>query len=468
MMVFIPGGDVPNERYVATATSIQKELAATAALWVVIPAVTNRLCIIECSATSICNPLHNSVEAALSKAVGQGWARKNDKTDIFLAGHSLGGVCANTLLRAYKNPYAALVVMGSYVDQTGPYSVANYPTPVFTLNVELDGGMARPGKTTVWWRQFLALNQSQPESALLDKPVMVLPGLNHSDFCPGFDVPGDLMAEVTQEEATKTIGQYVAAYLATQIMRSSPPADAVEKLRQGVTWTNSLLSPYLRAEGMTVDRNNLKYGGEGSSQLCEMAQHAIANLLPKYDDRMVVGDAFHTSSSNLEHCHPNYTKTNDGTIYVQTCSHTDYYVDIDNTGSIEAPKEVACKLLSYDRVAQQLNLTAEPYMDCKKVNEGVVQMAMGMAQPHSLKRYMDKGKQFCFLPDAPTFGSIGPVWVFKDAISMSENATCMRVQSPVLYSSISSPIYPGNMYCKFLTPERVLDWMMTDSLKGAR
>lgn len=467
MMVFIPGGNVPNERYVATATSIQQELASTAALWVVIPAVTKRKCILECTSTAICSPLHNSVEAALSKATSRGWVRKNDKTDTFLAGHSLGGVCANKLLGAYEAPYAALVVMGSYVDQTGPYSLTNYSIPVLTLNVELDGGEARPGKTSIWWRQYLDLNQSQPESALLDKPVIVLPGLNHSDFCPGFDVPGDLMAEVTQADATKTIAQYVASYLATQIMRSSPPVDAVEKLRQGVTWTSSLLTPYIRAEGLTVDRTNLENGGEGSSQLCEMAQHTIANLLTKDDSRMLVDDAFHTSSANLEHCHPNYTKTNDGKMLVRTCSHTDYYADLDNTGSIEAPKELACKLLSPDRVAQQLNVTADPYVDCKRVNEEVVQIAKDMAHPHSLKRYMDKGKKICLLPDAPTFDNIGPVWVFKDALSMSENATCLAVQSPVLYSSISSKIYPGNMYCKVLAPERVLDWIMTDSLKGA-
>ena len=41
------------------------------------------------------------------------------KPDVFMSGHSLGGVCAGTLVQAYKDTekaYDSLVVMGSYVD----------------------------------------------------------------------------------------------------------------------------------------------------------------------------------------------------------------------------------------------------------------------------------------------------------------------------------------------------------------
>ena len=54
-----------------------------------------------------------------------------------LAGHSLGGVCANTLFQAYASSeahnagpsgsalaYAGLIVMGSYVDEGGDISIA--------------------------------------------------------------------------------------------------------------------------------------------------------------------------------------------------------------------------------------------------------------------------------------------------------------------------------------------------------
>ena len=48
MLVFIPGGNVPNAHYVNTSKAIQA--ATNLNLWVTIPSVTNRLCIIECTA----------------------------------------------------------------------------------------------------------------------------------------------------------------------------------------------------------------------------------------------------------------------------------------------------------------------------------------------------------------------------------------------------------------------------------
>lgn len=459
MMVFIPGGNVPNDKYTATAKAIQAAVSPKANLWVVIPAVFKRLCIISCTATAICSPLHSDVEAALKQAQGMGWNRTNDKEDIYLAGHSLGGVCANTLMQAYSMPYAALIVFGSYVDETGSFSLSDYPTPVLTLNVELDGGLARPGKTSIWWRQFLALNKSSA-TAIRDKPVIILPQLNHSDFCPGFDVPGDLPAEVSQVEATATIGNMVAAYLSVQMNKDSPSAEDMRALHGAVEWTRGLMTPYVTAEDMTVDRTDTSMG-EGSSKFCAMAQHLMVGMSPSDDAKMFTRDGFHVSSPNLEHCHPNYTLA-DGKLMVNTCSHTDYYIDIANTGSIEASKQVACKMISFDRIAEQLKVPTKDN-DCSVVNAKSVEIATALAAPATLNRFKAKGRSFCYEADSKS--AIGPTWVFVDGLGLKENSTCLSVQSPKLESLLDSKIYPGNVYCKFLSPERVLDYMMTDGLK---
>ena len=112
-----------------------------------------------------------------------------------IAGHSLGGVCANQLMQGYSMPYRLIMVFGSYVTESGPYDLTNYPVPVLTLNAQLDG-LTSPGKTTIWWKQFISMSNSNPNT-FLDKPVIVLPLQNHSDFCPGYNVPGDIMAEVS-------------------------------------------------------------------------------------------------------------------------------------------------------------------------------------------------------------------------------------------------------------------------------
>jgi hypothetical protein len=473
MLIFMPGGKVPNEKYVSTAKAIQQS-ADQLRLWVVIPGIFQRLCIISCSATSICSPLHSAVEAALGMAKERGWTRGKDGEDTWLAGHSLGGVCANTLFQAYTKkgssdfPYAGLIVMGSYVDEAGDHDLLHYPVPALTLNVELDGGLARPGKTAVWWRQHLALQASHGEEyALAHKPVIVLPKLNHSDFCPGFNVPGDLMAEVSQAEATAEIGRVVGAFLHVQTSASSAAAATapLEVLRERVAWTKNLLEPYLEAQAYERRPTDTRWSAEGASPLCAEAQHIVAGLSEKDDKRLDVQDGFHVKSSNFEHCHPNWTATA-GKLSVRSCGHADYYADIDNTGSITAASEVACKLLSSARVAQQLSTSAsQPSVECREINMHAVRLAESLAAKSTLERYRRIGRGWCFLEDEPVTGNIGPLFVFTAALKLTSNATCMAVASPVLKTELDGKIYPGNHYCKVLSPARALDWMMTDGLK---
>ena len=70
---------------------------------------------------------------------------------------------------------------------------------------------------------------------------------------------------------------------------------------------------------------------------------------------------------------------------MDTCSHTDYYADVDNTGSIEASSELACKLVSYDRVAQQLGVPTVN-LPCREFNKQVVALAESLAFSSTLER----------------------------------------------------------------------------------
>ena len=175
LMVFIPGGNVPNTHYINTSVAIQN--ATKINLWVVIPSVTNRLCIIECTEVSkiLCEPLHNSVNKAVQKANGMGF--KGDPNP-FLVGHSLGGTCANYLLQTFqaKDNYAAAVLMGGYVDESGSGSLTEYQVPIMTLGAQLDGGIAKPTRISLWWDQFQQYQQHHDvNTSLRTKPVIILP-----------------------------------------------------------------------------------------------------------------------------------------------------------------------------------------------------------------------------------------------------------------------------------------------------
>lgn len=475
MLVIIPGGKVPSEHYRQTGLAIQDALAqqGESDLWVVIPSVFQKLCIISCVSKSLCSPLHNTVEAALNLAVEQGW--KQQAKDMWLAGHSLGATCANVLFQAYlsASPYSGLIVMGGYVDEGGQFDLVHYPVPVLTLNVELDGGLARPGKISTWWRQFRQIrNSSGNDTALRSKPVVVLPHLNHSNFCPGFDVAGDLRAEVPQAEATRLIADTVAAFLTLHMNASQQSqAKALQMLESQVDWTEQLMTPYLKAQDWERDAMNHSVSSEGASPFCALAQRTLAGLDYKDDQRLEVLDGFHISSPNLEHCHPNWTVeegSDEVRLLVRSCSHTNYYADLSNTGKFTAALEIGCKLLAATRIEQQLKVkAAQNHLPCSEMNKMAVHLAERLALSSTLKRYQATGRKWCFLPDSPSVA--GPVWVFHDRLQLHENNSCMSVQSPAMLTDVNAEIYPGIHYCKVLSPARALDWMMTDSLKpGSR
>jgi hypothetical protein len=280
-------------------------------------------------------------------------------------------------------------------------------------------------------------------------------------------VPGDLPAEVDQAVATATIGEVTAAFLKLQV---APPAGAAHAtalalMRAKAAWTRDFMAPYLKAQDLEHNRTDVADSTEGASPFCAGAQHIVAGLSKEDDVRLRVRDGFHVDSSKLEHCHPNWTLVADG-LAVNSCSHADYYLDVANTGSITAASEIACKMLSSDRVAQQLKTKAkDPKVPCQAGNRHSVQLAEALAPKGTLERFRRIGRGWCFEEDTPTLGNVGPLWVFHDALSLKENATCMAVSSPVLKTEIDGKIYPGNHYCKFLSPARVLDWMMTDGIK---
>eukprot|EP00913_Durusdinium_trenchii_P009101 g8556.t1 len=470
MLVMLPGGKVPNEHYLATGAAIQEAMAQKGSdLWVVIPSVFQNLCMISCPGKFFCSPLHGVVETALSMAARAGWQR-DPQDDLWLSGHSLGSTCANMLFQAYNKgpspPYAGLIVMGGYVDEAGEFDLIHYPVPVLSLNVELDGGLARPGKISTWWRQFLTLRSSG--DPVRSKPVIVLPQLNHSNFCPGFDVPGDLMAEVPQEEATSVIASSVSAFLVLHDSKTSSQIAqrALELLQQQVEWTEKLMTPYLKAQSWERNENH-SVSSEGSSPFCALAQRVLSGLQAEDEAKLEVLDGFHISSPNLEHCHPNWTQASQG-LTVRSCSHTNYYPDLSNTGKITAALEIGCKMVSATRIEEKLKVQAlEDHLPCKEMNKRAVQLAEELAFSSTLRRYNAHGRSWCFLDDSPSVA--GPVWVFKDRLLLKENKTCMSVQSPAMLTELNALICPGIHYCKLLSPARVLDWMMTDSLKpGAR
>jgi len=445
LLIFVPGAGVPTGNYVATAQAIQ-QASTELRLTVVIPSVFQKICIIQCLSSSTCGLLKHRVEAAAKKANFKG---TNPKEDTFMAGHSMGSVCANNLVKGYAYEYAGLMEFGGYVDKKGESSVASYPIPVLLLNGELDGGGARPGKMSLFYKQFKEYADAHgEEQALTLKPVHVLPGVDHSDFCPGFFVTAikDLKSEVSQEEALQAIASGAGAFLhLNSPVSQSAKAEAMQTMKSLLGFTAEMCEPYLRAFEM-----------EASGSLCEDAQRVVAGLSAEDAVRLKVS-VNPVPFSDFKDGRTGYGPGSGDDLEVQIVSafeEASGFGPADNHG---ASKSVDCKMLDATRIAEQMHVHTETGRECGELTKQAVAVAEQLLPQRSMERYRAKGRSVCTVADKG-FATTG-------AIETTETEACLEVAALALVNDVNSSNSPGVHYCKLLSPSLALEWMMTDGIK---
>jgi len=444
--------------------------AAGLRLWVVVPSMPSEKCIIACPSPSLCAPMHSIVQLVVRKAVEKGYTGSTTAPDTFVAGHSMGGACASNLVEGYaqtSSNYSALVVMGAFV---GGSDVAGFPTPVLTLGAELDGGSARPGalSRSLYSSDLAAASRGGPGSKfqLAQKPVVILLGLDHSSFCPGFRVPGDVWpADLPEDVSNRLIADHVAAFLLVHTLPNQERA--FQLLAESMASTRKLLSPLLAGIALEAD-----FSAPQSAPWCEVAQRRIAGLSAGDDDRLFLISEYLNVSKEFEHSHVHF-KTSDKsrTSTFNISGHNAYFSHLDIADSCSVPaQEIGCKLASAARIGQQLNASTRNTPSCKDVNEHAIQTAkslLGSTEEgaRALARYASRGRGICLEEDVAAPFNIGPLFI-NERIRVSDNQTCLIVQSIKLGPTpLDGPIFPGVHYCKLLSPARVIDYIMIDSLK---
>jgi poly(3-hydroxybutyrate) depolymerase len=467
LLIFLPGGKVPNEHYKLTGQAIQKA-ATDVRLTVVIPEVFQRLCIISCPFVKFCSVLKGRIDEAVAKS---GFKGKNPKEDTFVAGHSLGGTCANNLLQAYSYEYAGLLEFAGFVEKTGEASVASYPIPVLLMAGEVDGGGARPSTMAGFYEQSKAHAQKHSvEEALKLKPVHVLEGLDHSDFCPGFFVnrTKDCKSEVSQDVALATIAEVAAAFMHL----NSPVSEATRLaalaiMKKRLSFTQEMVEPFLTAFQLEKEQLASPPQGVPAGPWCSMAQHEIVGLNAADAGKLKIQPGFCQlitgGLQKFEHAHTNFSLLSDDSLEVTCCTAVEE-PSFSIEGSQFASQSVDCKMIDATRAAQQLKVKTNASVQCGDINRHAVEVAKRLVPKKSLDRFEKKGRGVCFKEDTTVFGNIGPLWL-GSKLTLDETTECLQVASSRLISDVNSKIYPGNHYCKLYSPSAAMDWIMTDSHK---
>ena len=469
LALFVPGGKVPPEDY---ARFLQDVLDA---------AESNLFgAIVHCGKLNLCDPL-GQLPGLIASAIAQAGAQLNNGTDflpeqIFVMGHSLGGVGARHYADTFDKgrgaaAFAGLALFGTqyngdHEDLKGtlgyPMDLQAFPAPLLAVVGELDmvPAMGHVGTLVGQWLAMPGADSAQRAT----KPLVIVPGMDHSQFCSPFNVSGDLAPEIPNDAARA----YAAAATAAWVDNVVHPTPALA----------ATLSAFVQNASVPITRAWREASALEASAWCAEAQKiAIADLPAAAAARVDVQVVAKTAGASLEHFHTNYTlDPSTGRLSIFIGSYA-YYPQVSSWNPVtlfgptyQSAGDISCKLVSADRVAQQLNVTGAypqkaPPVPCSRMNAAAVDKAMGLLEaswPAGVSRYARRGLNFTFADDSATFA--GPQWVFLSSLSFKASSVGVTVSSPRLYSSITSKIYPGNFYCKVLSPAKALEWVQSKGL----
>ena len=481
LLLFVPGGKVPPEDYVSFVKSSQEKSASDMNLYVAI---------VRCGQLNLCNPL-GSLNSEIDNAIEQaGVANGNNaftSENIFIAGHSLGGVGARHYVDEFNGkskygtkPFAGLMLFGTQFNGdnekfTGtlgyPENLKAFPIPLLILAGELD--MLPISHIALVYKQYVNLTMEEK----IAKPVVVIPGMDHSQFCSPFNVSGDLQPEISNEEALEQSSQVVSSFMLAQQSFAVAMTNRHQNylLQIVANTTQAMTAPFLIATDMEI------------SEICIQAQKFTINYLPSDILKKVVNiDVLvRNTSASLEHGHTKITKDSDGNLNLLIVSYA-YYGFNKSFNPVErfAPSytsadDISCKLVSGDAIAKAAGTpkgtslwpSKSPNITCEMMNQATIKTGIQLLTkywPASYNRWTKQGRQFQTEKDSSTFA--GPQWVFASSLkfdagsSQTDQSIPVKVTSSYLYSNIASKIFPGNYYCKLLSPAKVIEWVMTKGL----
>ncbi len=367
-----------------------------------------------------------------------------DFATTFVGGHSLGGVVAQNY--AFKNPVGGLVLLASYVTRSNRDRIASYefPLPILTLGGEIDGKtrITRIAQEVELTRD--AFSNGNVSEIVRMRPVVVLPGVNHSDFADGVLMSGDLNSEVGYADSQASIASVVSDFI---VLNTASFADtlAEQRMESRVESTIALTAGYLNSQKV-------------SSQWCSQSQQKIAigfGTLP-----ITQSEASHLPDFVLSK-----PQIHEGG--VQTSVHFNtVWNPLDISTFAEQADAIDCKMKNAQALEGALGRapTERGVQSCRELNEQAFRSVIGLLSASTQKRFAEKGVALDFAADKEF--KTGFQWVSSGLSFERKGERVAIVASPFLFTDLNAPQqFAGMFYCKLMSPARIAEWIMIDGLR---
>jgi hypothetical protein len=430
VLIVINGAKVPNVDYIEVAQAIQK--ASDLKLWVAIPTF-----LIDTP-----NPaeIGGKITGGISAIQDAGFPGGVDSaSDVIVAGHSLGGIFSQGAV--VSGDYTGLVLLGSYLSTINGFRVDTYPKPALTLGGELDG-LTRVSRIAQSIQELRTRVAAEGDGAKYTHPVVVLPGQTHSQFNSNLNVTAfgtkDKCPEVSDSQAHEEIGHMVSAFM-TLVFGSGDSSSAKSRIDSGMAYTEELLGGYISATELIKAGQTCKDAQESEAALASVSVECLADVTTS-------ATVYDTKSPSID--------TSAGR--VTAIAYAPYRLNPGDLSTSDlSAEEQDCKIATAETLAKKFSGAASQSSNsCQTVNDAVLAQALSLVTPATLDRYHRNLKPIVTAPDVDY--STGITWKAAN-FKFEDKGDKIEVTSPRLVSL-------GEQLCKYLSHDRVIEYLMTDGL----
>ncbi|XP_067654983.1 uncharacterized protein [Haliotis asinina] len=447
-LIITPGAYLKGEVYGPLGTRIQQ--STDLKLWVVLLG-------------EFIDDLPNPVELpkGIANATAQLRKRGMMSDNIFLAGHSLGGVFVGEYGKSHAQELKGILLLASYLTKGNPLS--QYPLPVLTISGDLDG-MAHITRIADSFQQLKG-DVAKNTSAMYRTPVIVMSGINHGQFASGEMTPSvlekDLEPEVNLTTAHEIIARHCNDFMvATLKQPSSQVMTAQKALTTAYKNTSVITEPLIQMKAL--DENDHLVSGWSIQAQKILADNVLPNL-------QVVNSVYDFAEFGLSRPKVNKTGSDEASVATYT------YVDVpsnpmDVSTTPDSALQLEVKMKSREAIAGAATSGGEAVTDsvgsCREINEAALKLAVSSSSLQAQHRYRTRAVRPVVLKN-DTSMKTGMEWL-PSKLQLTQTDHALEVTSPSLITPVDFIIssLAGVFYCKLLSPYRAMEWIYVDSLRN--
>jgi hypothetical protein len=390
------------------------------------------------------------------------------RAPVGVVGHSGGAFLA---YEAALTRSQAFVHLGSTLNSRGvlpwtPRSVVEFPKPILQLLGEMDGYIRFTGGALEYAEVEGLMAKKGFEEVMLEKPVVVLPGVSHQQFADGTQAKvarmsgrRDLPPYVSLQEAQRMTGKIVASFLAYHLCGPEKPKGkqlGENVLRQAFDATGRMVRPYLNELEPQAEDDFIRWAQAEVASVEGVGRNSVRAML------------FHTEAEFI-YSKPSLDTNSE---YLQVCVRKSSPPK-GNTIQIGFTKQISpalgLKMKRQEAVVQALRrYPSKKAPTAAELNKRTFDKALERVSEEARRRYDRYGRKLEFLADDEITAERGggPAWVAAPLQVQPRGEDPMRVtvRAPVLYTPIDAlPRFAGMCYMKLLTPAQAVEWILHDA-----